>query len=44
MIEIRVNIEGGYREIDLFDDEDIRMDLSIAEIQDISKKNSAFKQ
>ena len=42
MIEIRIDIEGEYRDIDLFDDEDIRMDLSIAEIQDITKKNSAF--
>jgi hypothetical protein len=42
MIDIKVLIEGQYREIDLFDDEDIRMELSIAEIQDITKKNSAF--
>ena len=42
MMQIRIYIEGEYREIDLFDDEDIRMDLSIAEVQNIKKKNSAF--
>lgn len=44
MIEIKILIEGEYRDIDLFDDEDIRMDLSVAEIQDITKKNSSFSK
>jgi hypothetical protein len=42
MIEIRVNIDGEFYDVDLYDNEDIRMDLSIAEIQDITKKNSSF--
>lgn len=44
MIELRIyNTDyTGYQSVDLFEDEPIYYELSFAEIQDISKKNSGF--
>lgn len=40
--QLQVQVEGKNEFIDLFPDENISLDLSFAEIQDITKKNSAF--
>ncbi len=42
MLQIRVRINNDYQYLDLFDNEDIRVNASVAEIQDITKKNSSF--
>lgn len=44
MIQINATINGERRIIDLYGDEDITMDVSFAEVQDITKRNSAFTQ
>jgi hypothetical protein len=44
MLQIRVIINGVQKYLDLFENEDIRISSSIAEIQDITKKNSTFSQ
>lgn len=41
-LQIRVYVDGNQEFIDLYGNEDIDMDVSFAEIQDITKKNSAF--
>ena len=42
--QLRVFVDGNEEYIELFPDETITMDLSFAEVQDITKKNSAFTQ
>ena len=44
MIQINATINGERKVIDLYGDEDITMDISFAEVQDITKRNSAFTQ
>lgn len=41
-LQIRVYVDGNQEFIELYGNEDIDMDVSFAEIQDITKKNSAF--
>ncbi len=41
-LQIRCYVEGNQEFIELYGDEDIDMEVSFAEIQDITKKNSAF--
>lgn len=41
-LQIRCYIDGNQEFIDLYGNESISMDVSFAEIQDITKKNSAF--
>jgi hypothetical protein len=41
-LQIRTYIGGTQKYLELFDNEDIRLEMSFAEIQDISKKNSTF--
>lgn len=43
-LQIRTLIAGTHKFIDLFDDEDILMSFSFAEISDITSKNSAFSK
>lgn len=43
-LELITTIDGVKRTIDLYGDEDIRLEMSFAEIQDITKKNSTFTQ
>ena len=40
--QLRVFVDGNEEYIELFPDETITIDLSFAEVQDITKKNSAF--
>lgn len=44
MLQIRTVINNDIKFLDLFGDEDVKMDISFAEIQDITKKNSPFTQ
>ena len=41
-LQIRTYVEGQEKYIDLYGNEDIQMEVSFAEIQDITKKNSAY--
>lgn len=41
-LQIRTYVDGNQEFIELYGNEDIDMDVSFAEIQDITKKNSAF--
>ena len=41
-LQIRTYVEGNQEFIELYGNEDIDMEVSFAEIQDITKKNSAF--
>jgi len=41
-LQIRTYVEGQEKYIDLYGNEDISMEVSFAEIQDITKKNSAY--
>ena len=43
-LQIRAYVNGNQEFIELFGNESINMDISFAEIQDITKKNSAFSQ
>ena len=43
-LQIRTNINGEQRYLDLFGDENVTIDVSFAEIQDITKRNSAYTQ
>jgi hypothetical protein len=43
-LQIRCYVEGIQEFIDLYDDENITAEISFAEIQDITKKNSTFSQ
>ena len=44
MLQIRTITNDGLHYLDLYGDEDITLELSFAEVQDITKKNSAFTQ
>lgn len=44
MLQIRTIINSQIKYLDLFDDEDITIDYSFAEIQDITSKNSTFSK
>ena len=44
MLGIQTTISGSTYYIDLFDDSDIKLNLSFAEIQDITLRNSTFSQ
>ena len=41
-LQIRCYVEGQQRYIDLYENENVSIDVSFAEIQDITKKNSAY--
>lgn len=41
-LQIRTYVNGEQKFIDLYDNEDIKLNTSFAEIQDITKKNSTF--
>jgi hypothetical protein len=41
-LQIRTYVDGNQEFIELYGNEDIDMEVSFAEIQDITKKNSAF--
>lgn len=43
-LQIITTIGGAQRELDLFQDQPLLLNISFAEIQDITKKNSAFSQ
>ena len=43
-LQLITTIDGVKREIELFGDEDITLEMSFAEIQDITKKNSTYTQ
>jgi hypothetical protein len=43
-LDIRTLVSGRHKYLDLFDDEDILMSFSFAEIQDITSKNSAYSK
>jgi hypothetical protein len=43
-LQIRCYVNGNQEFIELYGNEDIDMEVSFAEIQDISKKNSAFSK
>jgi len=43
-LQIRAYVDGNQEYIELFGNENITMEVSFAEIQDITKKNSAFTQ
>jgi hypothetical protein len=43
-LQIRTYVNGNQEFIELYGDENIDMEISFAEIQDITKKNSAFTQ
>lgn len=43
-IQLRVIVDGNQEFIELFENETISLDLSFAEIQDITKKNSAYSK
>ena len=44
MLQIRTIINNEIKYLDLYGDEDIKLELSFAEVQDITKKNSVFTQ
>ncbi len=44
MLQIRTIINNTIKYLDLYGDEDIVLELSFAEVQDITKKNSVFTQ
>ena len=44
MLQLTTIINNKLRYVDLFDDEDIQLDYSFAEIQDITSKNSSFSK
>jgi hypothetical protein len=44
MLQLRTIINNEIRYVDLFNDEDIQLDYSFAEIQDITSKNSSFSK
>ena len=43
-LQIRTYVDGEQKYLDLYGDEDITIDVSFAEIQDITKRNSAYTQ
>jgi hypothetical protein len=43
-LQIRTYVNGEQEFIDLYNDEEINMEVAFAEIQDITKKNSAFSK
>jgi hypothetical protein len=43
-LQIRTYIDGKQRYLDLYGDENVTIDVSFAEIQDITKRNSAYTQ
>jgi hypothetical protein len=43
-LQIRCYVEGVQKYIDMFPNETLEMSISFAEIQDITKKNSAFSK
>ena len=43
-LQIRTYVDGQQKYIDLYGDEDVTIDVSFAEIQDITRKNSAYTQ
>ena len=43
-LQIRVTVQDEYRFLDLYRDEPVLLSLSFAELQDITKKNSAFSK
>lgn len=43
-LQIRTYVNGEQKYIDLYGDEEIKIDVSFAEIQDITKRNSAYTQ
>jgi len=44
MLQIRTTINGELRYLDLYGDEDVKIDIAFAEVQDITKKNSNFSE
>jgi len=44
MLQIRTTLNGKHRLIDFYGDEDIKVSISYAEIEDITVKNSVFTQ
>ena len=44
MIQIRTTIGGEERLLDTYGDEDVKISISFAEVQDITKKNSSYTQ
>jgi len=44
MLQLRTIINNEIKYVDLFEDEDIQLDYSFAEIQDITSKNSSFSK
>ena len=44
MLQIRTIINNEIKLLDLYGDEDIKLELSFAEVQDVTKKNSPFTQ
>ena len=44
MLQIRTTLNGQHRLIDLYGDEDIKVSISYAEVEDITRKNSVFTQ
>jgi hypothetical protein len=43
-LQIRCYVEGNQRYVDMFPNETMQINTSFAEIQDITKKNSAFSK
>ena len=43
-LQIRTYVNGEQKYLDLYGDENVTIDISFAEIQDITKRNSAFTQ
>jgi hypothetical protein len=43
-LQIRTYVDGQQKYLDLYGDENVTIDVSFAEIQDITKRNSAFTQ
>ena len=43
-LQIRCYVEGQQKYVDLYGQEDVKINVSFAEIQDIRKKNSAYSQ
>jgi hypothetical protein len=43
-LQIRTEVSGVYKFLDLYKDEPVLLSLSFAELQDITKKNSAFSK
>lgn len=44
MLQIRTTINGELRYLDLYGDEDVKLEISFAEVQDITEKNSGHTQ